>query len=477
MILDILPEPELEFGAGGRHVDIRFGVMHYGPFDVTTNFAPRQIRLGLVGTATNLEHLRGWLEACRQPILAKESPKRNLFPRFPGFNAEVGFRSSLMLESSLERTLSRRIIEEVAGRSRGNTLVREVVELFLAELRYLHENAKTDVVVCAVPPEIEALLDPKERVPDEGQAGELLDFHDLLKARAMDIGLPIQLVLPSTYAPQFGRRQKRHPERTRELQDEATRAWNFHAALYYKAGGLPWRLIRSSTQLTTCFIGVGFYRSLEGDVLRTSMAQVFDERGDGIVVRGGPVRLEKHDRIPHLTRDAARLLLTEALRRYHDVHKTLPARLVVHKTSPHNQAERDGFLAAVEEARVTSVDLLSLSGNAPRLLRPGRYPPLRGTALSLEPATALLYTRGSVPFYETYPGLYVPQPLLVRCDEIEESQLALLREVLALSKMNWNRTQFDGQEPITIAAVRKVGPVLRHVGEGDRVAPRYSYYM
>lgn len=478
MKLDVLTEPELEFGAGGRHVDIRFGVMHHGPFDAGTDRAPTRIRLGLIGKPSNLEGVRGWLETCRQAIAAKPSPKRNLFPRFPGFNAEAGFRSTLTLEPTLERSLSPRTIEEIAGRSQGNTLVREVVALFLAELAHLHESAHVDVVVCAVPDEIAALLDPARRVPDEGQSNELLDFHDLLKAKAMDLGIPVQLILPSTYAPQFGRRQRKRPERLRQLQDDATRAWNFHAALYYKAGGLPWRLVRLPSQLTTCFIGVGFYRSLEGSALQTCMAQVFDELGDGIVVRGGPVPLPKHDRMPHLDESSAQALLAEALRRYRDVHKTLPARVVVHKSSPHNDVEREGFLRAAEEAKISTTDLLSISARgAPRLFRSGRYPPLRGTALSLEPSTAILYARGSIPFYETYPGLYVPQPLLVRCDETEESQIGLLREILALSKMNWNQTQFDGDEPITLMAARKVGPILRHVGEGDRVAPRYSYYM
>ncbi len=478
MNLTVLTEPELEFGAGGRHVDIRFGIMHHGPFDAGTERAPSRIRLGLIGTPANLEGVQRWLDASRQPIPGKNTPKQNLFPRFPGFVAGVGFHSTLTSEAGLERTLSPRAIEDIAARSKGNILVREVVGLFLAELSYLHENERADVVVCAVPEQVAALLDPSARVPDPGQDGELLDFHDLLKAKAMDLGLPVQLILPSTYSPEFGRRQKKRPDRIRQLQDDATRAWNFHAALYYKAGGLPWRLLRSPSQLTTCYIGVGFYRSLEGDVLRTSMAQVFDERGDGIVVRGGPVRLPKHDRTPHLDEAAAQALLNEALMRYREVHKTLPARVVVHKTSPHNDAERRGFLAAVRAANITTADLLSLSDRgAPRLFRAGRYPPLRGTALTLEPGSAVLYTRGSVPFYETYPGLYVPQPLLVRSDEVEESQVELLREILALSKMNWNQTQFDGETPITLAAVRKVGPILRHVGDGDRVAPRYSYYM
>jgi len=30
--------------------------------------------------------------------------------------------------------------------------------------------------------------------------------------------------------------------------------------------------------------------------------------------------------------------------------------------------------------------------------------------------------------------------------------------------MNWNNTQFDGFEPITIPAVRQVGKILKHTG-------------
>jgi hypothetical protein len=43
----------------------------------------------------------------------------------------------------------------------------------------------------------------------------------------------------------------------RQVQDPATRAWNFHTALYYKAGGIPWRLIRDADS-ETCFIGASF---------------------------------------------------------------------------------------------------------------------------------------------------------------------------------------------------------------------------
>jgi hypothetical protein len=44
-----LDEPELEF-ATGRHVDIRFGISNYGPFDRGHKKRPSQIVTGVIGT-------------------------------------------------------------------------------------------------------------------------------------------------------------------------------------------------------------------------------------------------------------------------------------------------------------------------------------------------------------------------------------------------------------------------------------------
>ena len=55
--------------------------------------------------------------------------------------------------------------------------------------------------------------------------------------------------------------------------------WNFFIAVYYKASGFPWRLIRNASDWTTCFIGISFYEALDHSRLLTSLAQVFDERG------------------------------------------------------------------------------------------------------------------------------------------------------------------------------------------------------
>src|SRR5439155_18450593 len=133
-------------------------------------------------------------------------------------------------------------------------------------------------------------------------AGEpRLDFHDLLKARAMRLP-PVQLMLPSTADPRRARKTKR-TKIVRSIQDDATRAWNLHTALYYKAMGRPWRIPRDSTDFATCYVGISFFHTLDRSSVLTSMAQVFDERGDGVIVQGGPAEINKEDRIPHLSAD------------------------------------------------------------------------------------------------------------------------------------------------------------------------------
>ena len=72
MNISFFDEPELEFGAG-RHIDIRFGIMTYGPLDFSSSLAPKQINLGVVGSTESIEGVQQWLERCRVEIPAKRS--------------------------------------------------------------------------------------------------------------------------------------------------------------------------------------------------------------------------------------------------------------------------------------------------------------------------------------------------------------------------------------------------------------------
>lgn len=476
MKLVVLDEPPLEFSGGARHVDPRHGIADYGPADATST-AVRTIRAGIVGTPAAIDGVRRWFDRCRQPIPAKDSRLGNLFVPFPGFDTAAGFRSTLIWDSRLERPIRDRDLKRLAGLN-PQQAVRSAVDLYATELEALDEEPGCDVVIIARPDDLpegaEAQPDPEAPWRKAPPPEHVDDFRALLKATAMRFSRPIQIIRRTTWDPTFtppGGQKRR-------LQDEATRAWNLHTALYYKAGGVPWRLPREATDLTSCYVGVTFYRSTDNAVLHTSVAQVFNQRGDGVIVRGAAVKVTRKDREPHLARADAQALLADALSRYRSEHRTLPARVVLHKTSSYTDDETAGFRAAADGAGIEILELLWLPGSDPaRLFRSAEHPPLRGTMLTLDTDRHILYTRGSVPYYGTYPGMYIPSPLPFRLVDTESSPEALASELLALTKMNWNQTQLDAREPITLRTADRVGEILRHLGPHDRPQGRYAFYM
>ena len=341
MKIDFFEEPELEFGIA-HHVDMRFGIMNYGPVDFDEPTAPKSITIGIVGTNESIEGVRRWLDKCKDEIPAKKSNQPNLFPRFPGFGLEKSFRSALVFDSSLEKAISIGLFENLRKETDGKKVIEAAVDLFIEEMRYLKEKKSPRVIICAVPQILLDIMRPVAQKNDEDADDEVgetsfvsfggISFHDMLKAKAMNIDVPIRLIIPSTYDEKKRRRQVRRSDLVRTLQDEATRAWNIHTALYYKAQGVPWRLLRSPSDYTTCYVGVSFYRALDGASLHTSVAQVFNERGQGIIVKGGQATISKVDRQPHLSNVDATSLLENALKTYKKEHYNFPARVVVHKS-------------------------------------------------------------------------------------------------------------------------------------------------
>jgi hypothetical protein len=482
---EILDEPELEFGGGGRHVDPRFGISNYGPADLDEPERRRPIRVGLVGPGEFLPELRAWLERCRDPIPAKDDRYPNLFTGFPGCDVDRGLLTTLVLADRTSALVSKAVLRDIAKAPRAQGLAL-AVEAYAQEARLLAEQNRVDVLLLARPQE---LVDTRRRTRSRGSATDIADwvdatsdvglaghpfanFRDLLKAELLTLPVPIQIIRRSTWD------EGTPPPTGSGRQDEATRAWNLHVALHYKAGGVPWRLQRNAHDLAACFVGISFYRSPDDRTLETAVAQVFNELGDGVIVRGGPARLRGRDKQPHLTAEAARDLLTQALDSYRQVHKHLPARVVIHKSSSFSSDEEAGFREAASSRRVDELDMTWVTtSEGVRLFRPGVAPPLRGTHVVMDEASSLLYTKGSVDFYSTYPGAYVPQPIGLRHSDPGRSPRELAREVLALTKMNWNQTRLDGLLPVTLRTAYEVRKVLRFCPSEGAVPTRYAHYM
>lgn len=484
MELKQLEEPELEFNLG-RHIDIRFGLANYGPPTVESNAVASEIRVGFVGTGKSISGITSWMETLSQGVKGKESRYRNYHPDFPGFQPEVSFRANWTTEERLQRSIPNSAIEDILQQGTVEDAIRKAVATFIAEIRSLCNTSTVQVIVCAPPIELFRLFDqeksdqPKESsisANDEDEREFLrLDFHDMLKAESLKVKTPIQFVRPSTYDPSIKETTKLG--RKREMQDMATRAWNFFTALYYKAGGTPWRLCRDAADFDCCYIGVSFYRSLDKKSVRTSVAQVFNERGDGMILRGAEADFCEDDRQHHLSSENMRALVLDALEHYDGEHHNSPARVVLHKTSGFNADELEGCKAALKEYRIRDYDLLVIRDSDLRLFRKGQLPPLRGTHLEIDERYFMLYTRGTVPFFQMYPGQYVPRSLEVEMVETHSSSSKLASEILALTKMNWNNTQFDSLYPITVRAARQVGDLLKYLPDKADITQRYAAYM
>jgi len=474
----VYAEPSLEFGGGGQHQDPRYGLAEFGPLQAIPG---DMVRVGIVGTGDTADGLEVFLGRCAGGIDGKVSPLTNLYPAFPGMGNLNPFRCEFASGSSLQRRIPKADIRRVIASGSPPKVIQAAAELFTEQARSLLEGtARPDIVVAALPLDlVEAVVNARAAgavlADSEDDDDGILDFRDLFKARSLLLRVPTQIVWPTLWDDEAKISRKLKPT-LRTVQDPATRAWNLLTAMFYKAGKVPWRLPTPEGAFKASYLGIGFYRELDGKRLLTSTAQMFDERGRGLVLRGAKANTDKGDRHPYLARGDAFDLIGRSVQAYRREHQHSPARLVILKTSRFQSEEAEGMLEAARELDIPQNDLVWVSeGPHQTFFREGDYPPLRGSAIQLG-SDLLLFSRGSAPYYSTYPGMRMPRPLLLRPYACDTAISDLGAEILALTKMNWNTTQFDQRSPIPIKAARQVGRVLKYVSQGQIEQSDYRYY-
>jgi len=51
------------------------------------------------------------------------------------------------------------------------------------------------------------------------------------------------------------------------------------------------------------------------------------------------------------------------------------------------------------------------------------------------------------------------------------------REILTLSKMNWNSAEGISRHPITLSFARKIGTIMLEMSDNPNPNPSYRFYM
>lgn len=512
-----IDEPDLIFGFQGEDKDPRLGLKRYGPWfsPEEPGPSPTQVRVGIIGSGTTLTFTKRILKLLSREIRSEE-PNRWLHPDYPGFSLETPVSSELVAAERWNESITETEITQVIGIAHVNRRIAAASELFHKKLRSIGLESDTpDVVVCALPWVIEQYcgisrhtrgakrprFTPEERAvaklkaqdqrfleewdlkftsstPEQGESDlrqdtdkMAFDLHDSLKGKAMQVGIPLQILRESTAREILGT----GGSGSRRTEPPADFAWNFSTGLYYKALGRPWRLAKLMPG--TCYVGVAFYKRRRDPAnnVETAMAQVFTHTGEGFVLRGGDVVVDEKTKEPHLSLSDAERLVRDILGKYILKVGSTPTRLVIHKTSDFDVDEIRGFQKAIGKSVPT--DFVAIRRSTPlRFLRVGQYPVVRGTVIMLTEREYLLYTGGYTPRIRTYPGHRIPKPLYLVHHGDSDAEL-VCTEILALTKLNWNTTRFSTYQPITLAFASRVGSTLSELPEDHLIQDHYRFYM
>lgn len=501
IIFTLIEEPKLKFANEGTFEDPKTGIRNFGPFSYSTPQHPKEIKVGFIGTSNTIKLAKEWCEKCTQYIKRKETDLPRLFQDFEGVNDL--FKSQLVFADHWNSQINNNEISRLLQIPKKSEGFEVALELLSSKVRYIAEqDDKPDILIVCLPEEIEAyykttgedrsnkrvrltkaekkLLELLKRVKNNsdnqrtlgGGTVEIPSFaksptnknlRRAFKAAVMKYNIPTQILLPS----------KLHSSDSNE--DDATKAWNFCTAIYYKAGGIPWNI---DMERGTCFVGVGFYKQFTETSfsMQTSLAQVFTDRGDFLVLRGAKINwdLDK-GRSPHLTYEAARDLVKLVLDKYKERNGSLPRRVVIHKTSKYWPDELKGFLEPLKD--IEQYDLVALYSSGIRFFRSGAYPVVKGTYCSISDQAHFIFTQGYVPYLETYPKSHVPEPLEIVQHIGDSTKKSICEEIIGLSKMNWNTSEFSSKLPITLSFADKVGEILSYVPENADPNPLYKFYM
>lgn len=188
---------------------------------------------------------------------------------------------------------------------------------------------------------------------------------------------------------------------------------------------------------------------------------MFLSDGDGIVFRGalGPWYSPK-TRQYHLDLPNARNLIKMVIKEYKGTHGKAPSELFIHARSEFTDDEWNGFVQACpRRTNLVGVQIRDARDDL-KLFRSGKYPVIRGTAVSLTDRNAYLWTPGYVPRLDTYMGPETPNPIQVKVSRGKCSLKTVLSDVFGLTKINFNSCLYNDRLPVTIRFADAVGDVL-----------------
>lgn len=466
-----LSESELVFdpvNEDARHIHPLQGLIEFGPYSqvlMADTFRP--IRVAFIVPNGMKMHAGQLLREFQEP--AKPDERKNYLPDFPGF--ESVFRTKIeVAPKGIHVELDASLDDRIQAASEPHSILASELSTQLAHLQ--SNRSQFDVVFI--------LLSKSWKRAFRSEEADGFDLHHYLKAMSATRGVPIQLL---------------NEDRVFDYACRCSVAWRLAIALYAKAGGIPWKVAGADPNTAHVGISYAMRKTSTGQQFTSCCSQVFSADGTGLEFLAFDVDgVEYVSRSnPFLTRAEMRRVMARTMSLYQRQHAgQLPARLVVHKSTHFTAQEVDGCFDAcgsvkdielIQVQRDTAWRGVQINRDAsnPKKGIPARYPCKRGSFLQIDDRATLLWTQGNVPmpggrdyFKE---GKGIPSPLLLQRFAGHGPFDRVCREILGLTKMNWNNDGLYDQLPVTLHYANLLAQTLSKMSRLDNRPYQFRFFI
>lgn len=493
-----LDEPLLTFGSGQAAEDPRDGLALFGPSEQKSRLVDNVV----IGPPRGIDLWGNWVRALNAPASCADVARQRPWPPYPGYDVAFGTEWHDPIRTY---AIDPQVLEDSARKSDKYQRAYSVANLYLEPTdRISRLDAKPGLAICVVPDEVYENCRPRSFVKEtsdarktseertflkgalkdrqSGQArmfdddemfaritenleqyGLSPDFRRQLKARMMPHEMPVQIVRESTLA--ITAQVRNGEPGTNPLSD---RLWNFGTAVFYKSGLKPWKTPWAREGV--CYVGLAYRQAERRKGSACCAAQMFLDSGDGIVFVGefGPWYSEERNEF-HLSPDAAEKLLRGTIDTYRKQDGRPLREVFLHARSGIDESEYEGFLKACPSGVKLVGIRVRQDRYGPRLFRyddhpdvsrRGMHPVLRGTFWQRTRRHGLLFATGFKPRIGTYDGWEVPVPLSITMQHGEADLVQVAKDILGLTKLNYNSCQLGESQPITVKYSDRIGEIL-----------------
>jgi len=463
-------EPKLIFSnlaADGTVRDIHpiRGILNARPFDhiLTVSGLMPKVKIGIICPLGESKNFSTKLQAIKSRHHAKQREKDYLFD-YPGFDVAYGI--PLDLPSHGDSAWN----ECHWPKSSDNkTASLEAAQNIIKSLDEMYATSRPSVTIIFIPKKWKNFRGFKSEI-------EYFDLHDFIKAYAVQKGIATQFIEEDTFS---------NPSPCRVW-------WWLSLALYTKSMRTPWVL--DGMNKDTAYVGLGFsidHTAPRGQKVTLGCSHIYNHQGQGLQYR--LTKLEKpiiRGKNAFMSLEDARRLGEKIRELFFEGRKCLPSRVIIHKNTPFLKDEQTGLLEGL--SGVDDVEMIQISiDHSLRYvssfigregIKIGMFPVKRGTAIRLDDFSAVAWVHGSTQLMSDGRTYYqgkrrIPAPIQIKKFTGHSDIEIIVREILGLSKMDWNTFDLYNQLPATIKSSSQIARIGSLLERFDSISYDYRLFM